>query len=401
MRSLFFDVSVPRILATKALAPIVPAVYFSPLSPVRFAEFPDPPLPGPDWVRVRPVLTGICGADLSMFFVKASPTISIAALPGVPRVFMGHEVVGHVSQAGPAVSDLASGDRVVLQRYLPCCSMKGISPPCDPCREGNYALCENFSEGSMPANLGAGFGDQFVAHRSQLVRVPENISNEQAVLVEPAAVSLHAVLGAAPRPGQTVLVIGAGVIGLNVIQFARLVAPDCRVHVMEPIGFKQDLALRHGADHIITGDPYQGVAEATGARLYAGPLKNRTLLGGFDLIYDCVGSSGTIQDALRWLRARGRYVMVGNQLSPVRFDQTPVWQQEVTLFGVNSHGREDCQGKKISTFDLVLEMIGDGRVDLSGFITHRFPLAKYRDAFRLIQARREPVIKVVFDQFGK
>ncbi|MBI9085281.1 MAG: alcohol dehydrogenase catalytic domain-containing protein [Desulfobacterales bacterium] len=399
MRSLFFDVSIPRILVTKALAPIFPAVYFSPLSPVRFSELPDPPLPGPDWVRVEPVLTGICGADLSMFFVKASPSITIAALPGVPRAFMGHEVVGHVVETGTAVPDLTTGDRVVLQRYLPCCSMKGILPPCRPCKEGQYPLCENFSEGALPSNLGAGFGNHFTAHRSQLVKVPDLVSDDQAVLVEPAAVSLHAVLRSPPKPGDRVLVIGAGVIGLNVIQFARMVAPRCGIDVMEPIGFKKDLARKRGADRIVTGDPYRGVAEATGAKLYVGPMKNRTLLGGYDLVYDCVGSSQTLHDALRWIRARGHYVMVGNQLSPVRFDQTPIWQQEVTLSGVNSHGMEDFQGKKISTFDLILEMIGDGRVDLSGFITHRFPLSKFRDAFRLIQARKEPVIKVVFDQF--
>ena len=401
MQSLFFDVSVARILMTKALAPVWPGVFFSPLSPVRFAELPDPSLPGPGWVRVKPVLAGICGADISIFFVKASPSISIAALPGVPRAFMGHEVVGRVVEKGAAVSDLDTDDRVVLQRYLPCCSIKGISPPCPPCQEGNYPLCENFSEGGMPENLGAGFGDQFVAHRSQLVRVPDAVSDDAAVMVEPAAVSLHAVLHRPPGEEARVLVIGAGVIGLNVIPFARMVAPGCRIHVMEPIGFKQDLARKRGADHILTGDPYQGVAEATGARLYTGALKNRTLLGGFDLIYDCVGSSGTLHDALRWLRARGRYIMVGNQLSPVRFDQTPVWQQEISISGINSHGMENFDGRRVSSFDLVMEMIADGRIDLDGFITHRFPLSRYRQAFGMIRGRKQPAIKVIFDRFDK
>lgn len=399
MKSLFFDVSIPRILMTKTLAPVWPGVFFSPLSPVRFAALPDPPLPGPDWLRVKPVLAGICGADLSMFFVKASPAISIAALPGVPRAFMGHEVVGRIVETGPAVTDLDTDDRVVLQRYLPCCSMKGISPPCPPCREGNYPLCENFSQGSMPENLGAGFGDHFVAHRSQLMKVPASLSDDQAVLVEPAAVSLHAVLRRRPAPQNRVLVIGAGVIGLNVIQFARRIEPRCRLHVMEPIRFKQDLAKRFGADRIIEGDLYQGVADATGAKYYAGALNNRTLLGGYDLIYDCVGSSKTLHNALRWLRAQGHYVMVGNQLSPVRFDQTPVWQQEVSISGVNSHGMETFDGRRASSFDLVMEMIGDGRIDLDGFITHRFPLSRYRRAFSMIRARKEPVIKVVFDRF--
>ncbi|UCD58708.1 MAG: alcohol dehydrogenase catalytic domain-containing protein, partial [Candidatus Hydrogenedentota bacterium] len=194
MKSIYFEVSVPKILATKLLSRISNSVYFSRLSPVRYGEVPEQELPGPNWVRVKSLLASICGADLSLFFVQASPSISIAALPGVPKAFMGHELVGRVLEVGEGVTDLAPGDRVTLQRYLPCCSMKEIEPPCQPCQEGNYTLCKNFSEGPNYENLGAGFGDHFKAHRSQLVKVPDEIPDEVAVLIEPAAVSLHAVL---------------------------------------------------------------------------------------------------------------------------------------------------------------------------------------------------------------
>jgi threonine dehydrogenase-like Zn-dependent dehydrogenase len=150
-----------------------------------------------------------------------------------------------------------------------------------------------------------------------------------------------------------------------------------------------------GADVILEGDPYESVAVHTGARLYRGPLGNTVLMGGFDLIYDCVGQSSTIHDALRWLKSRGDYVMIGNQLSPVKFDQTPIWNQEINLTGVNAHGLETYQGEKISSFDLTLRMITQGVVNLDGFITHRFPLADYRKAFRRIQSGGEKIIKAV------
>jgi len=284
---------------------------------------------------------------------------------------------------------------VVLQRYLPCCSIKENEPPCDPCREGNYTLCENFSEGEMPENLGAGFGDHFIAHRSQLIKIPDSISDDTAVMIEPTSVSLHAVMKRPPRKGERLLVLGAGVIGLNVIRFARLLQPECRIFVLEKMAFKQDLARKMGADVILEGDPYESVAVHTGARLYRGPLGNTVLMGGFDLIYDCVGQSSTIHDALRWLKSRGDYVMIGNQLSPVKFDQTPVWNQEINLTGVNAHGLETYQGEKISSFDLTLRMITQGVVNLDGFITHRFPLADYRKAFRRIQSGGEKIIKAV------
>jgi threonine dehydrogenase-like Zn-dependent dehydrogenase len=397
MKSLFFEVSVAKILATKLLSKISDAVYFSPLSPVRSGDVPDRDLPGPRWVKVKTTLAGICGADLSLFFVQASPSISIAALPGVPRAFMGHELVGRVEEIGQGTDDLNPGDRVTLQKYLPCCSIKEIDPPCPPCQQGNYTLCSNFSEPPHFENLGAGFGDHFLAHRSQLVKVPDDISDNQAVLIEPAAVSLHAVLKRPPDDGEKILVIGAGTIGLNVIQFAKAVNPKCVIYLLEKIEFKNELGLKLGADHLVSGDPYDAVAEITHGKLYRAPLGNSTLMGGFDLIYDCVGYSKTIHDSLRWLRAGGDYVMVGNQLAPVTFDQTPIWHQELRIIGVNAHGTETYDGKRISSFDLAMRMIREGRVNLDGLITHRFPLSEYKQAFRVFRQKTEPVIKVVLE----
>ncbi|MBN1636776.1 MAG: alcohol dehydrogenase catalytic domain-containing protein [Deltaproteobacteria bacterium] len=395
MKSIYFDVNIPKIFATKLLGRVKPSVYFSRISPVQYGYIPDQDLPGANWVRVKNKMTGICGADLSMFFVKATPKISIAALPGVPRAFMGHEVIGQVVEIASGVTDLKTGDRVTLQRFLPCCSMKEL-PLCDPCREGNYTLCENFSEGALPANLGAGFGDHFIAHRSQLVKVPDQITDDQAVLLEPASVSLHAVLKRPPKNGEKVLVIGAGTIGLNVIQFAKIINPECSVFLLEKIDFKKELGRTLGADHILEGDPYEAVAKATGGKLYRGPLGNNNILGGFDLIYDCVGHSGTIHDSLRWLKAKGSYVMIGNQLEPVAFDQTPLWQQELSIVGVNAHGCEKYKGKRISSFDLAMQMIKQGKVNLNGFITHRFPLDEYKEAFSLARDKTGQVIKIVF-----
>lgn len=395
MKTIYFEVSIAKIILTKLLAKPFPNVYYSSVSPVQYKEIPYRDLPGRNWVRVKNRQAGICGADMSLFFVNADPRITIAALPGVPRAFMGHELVGTVIETGAGVADLAVGDRVVLQRYLPCCSIKEIDPPCAPCREGNYTLCENFSEGEMPENLGAGFGDHFVAHRSQLVKIPDSLSDDTAVMIEPTSVSLHAVMKRPPQKGEHLLVLGAGVIGLNVIRFARLLQPDCSIHVIEKVTFKQDLAKRMGADVILEGDPYESVAKLTGARLYRGPLGNSVLMGGFDLIYDCVGHSSTLHDSLRWLRSRGDYVMIGNQLAPVRFDQTPIWNQEINVTGVNAHGCETYQGEKISSFDLTIRMITQGIVNLDGFITHRFPLKDYREAFRRIHSGREKIIKAV------
>lgn len=396
MKSMYFEVNIPKILATKTLSRIFPSIYYTALSPVAYSDIPERNLPGTEWVRVQNLMTGICGADISLFFVKASPRISIAALPGVPRAFMGHELIGKVVETGRDVNGLKIGDRVILQRYLPCCSMKGIVPPCRHCSEGNYTLCENFSVGAMPENLGAGFGKYMIAHESQLIKVLDAIPDDEAVLMEPLSVSLHAVLSRTPKDGEKVLVIGAGTIGLNVIQCAKAISPGCSLYLLEKIPFKRELGLELGADGLIEGDPYESIARLTGAKLYRGPLGNNVMLGGFDLIYDCVGYSATIHDSLRWLAAKGTYVMIGNQLEPVTFDQTPIWQQEISMVGINAHGSENYNGRRISTFELAMKMVMDRKVKLDGFITHRFPLDEYREAFRLVKEKSADVIKTVF-----
>jgi threonine dehydrogenase-like Zn-dependent dehydrogenase len=166
---------------------------------------------------------------------------------------------------------------------------------------------------------------------------------------------------------------------------------------MEPFPLKLELAKRMGAETLPDGNAYDAAGIATGAQVFHGHLKNSTLLGGFDVIYDSVGSSATIHDSLRWLAPRGDYVMVGTQLKSVGFDITPLWNQELRMIGVNAHGMEEYGGRKISSFELAMEWAAEGRISFDGFITHRFALEDYRDAFRTIQEHPGSVIKAVFD----
>jgi 2-desacetyl-2-hydroxyethyl bacteriochlorophyllide A dehydrogenase len=397
MNSLVFDISPARILTTKYLGPKFPDIYYSKLSPVRLRAYPDRPLPGPRFVRVRPTMAGICGSDIALFFIKAGLTISMAALPPFPKVFMGHEMVGTVVETGTGVSGLKRGDRVAMQKYTSCCATLEIDPPCGPCSKGNFPLCQAFPSKQGPQDSGAAFSDIFVAHENQLVKVPDSLTDDQAVLVEPAAVALHTVFRRLPRPGEKALVIGAGTIGLNVVQIAKAVCSEAQIFVIEPFPLKLELAKRLGAEALPAGNRYDAVGSVTGAQVFHGRLKNSTLLGGFDVIYDSVGASATMHDSLRWLAPRGDYVMVGTQLSPVSFDITPLWNQELSMIGVNAHGMENVGGRTVSSFELAMEMVSDSRVNFDGFITHRFPFGNYLDAFRTIQENPASVVKVILE----
>jgi L-iditol 2-dehydrogenase len=399
VRTIFVEKALPRMLAVKLLRPLWGGVIWSPLSAARVAELEEPPLPGPHGVRVRNRQCGICGTDLSLLFVKADPAISLAALPGHRRIYLGHEVIGEVVEVGPRVSRVRPGDRVIMStRHAgPNCITQGIEPPCARCAEGQTRLCLNASLGKGPQGVGGGWGDGYTAHESEIYAVPPTIEDDVAVLMEPMAVALHAVLRHPPHAGDHVLVIGAGTIGLLVLQAARAAEPACHVTLIARYPHQAEMAKRIGADVVLMGgDVYAEIARITGARHYRAPLNRGMILGGVDVVYDCVGSRTTVTDSLRWARGGGAVVLVGVTLGSLTIDLNPVWNQEVDLVGSGFFGMEAFQGRRVHTYDLVVDMLHRGLFSPEGLITHRFPLREYRRAVATAACHAGGAIKVVF-----
>jgi threonine dehydrogenase-like Zn-dependent dehydrogenase len=398
MRTIYFEKNVPKILLAMALRPIWPGVVFSPVSPTRFAELPDGPLPGPRWVRMRNRLCGICASDLGLLYVETDPAVAPAALPGTNRVYMGHEVVGEVTEVGPGVTALHVGDRAIMDALSPDCLNQEIEPPCPLCQEGKPALCENASLEQGGQTVGGGWGDALVAHESSLFKVPDGLDDEAAVMVEPLAVAVRAALRRLPQAGQRALVVGCGTIGLALVEALRALAPSSPIAAMARYPQQVEMARKLGADEIVAHeDPYAAAARITSGKLYDGAFKNRMLLGGFDVIYDCVGTAQTLQDSLRWARAGGAVVLVGIHLKRMRLDLTPAWYQEVDLIGTFRHGMEERDGRRQATYDLVTDLLLQGKLTAEGFITHRFPLSRWREAVRTALDRQGGAIKVVLD----
>ncbi|MDQ2902452.1 MAG: alcohol dehydrogenase catalytic domain-containing protein [Chloroflexota bacterium] len=397
-----------RAIATQLLGRFWREAYFSSFAPFQMRNLPRPALPAADWVRVRNRLAGVCGSDLHMIYLDGDPRIAPAALPGIDRTYPGHEVVGEVIEVGDEAQTLRVGDNVVLQ-HRPNCLSAGIQPLCRSCAAGNYNLCER---GVLPgpASIGGGWSEEMLLHEQQLFRIPNAInqpdtpqlSDEQAALLEPSAVATHAVLRCVPQAGNRVLIIGAGTIGLLTLQAVRALAPQAEVSVMARHAFQVEQATRMGATHIIyPQDSYKTIQQATGAQLYQGLLGNKLLLGGYDVIFDTVGSKSTIHNSLRWARARGSVVLVGVSLHLMSLDLTPVWYQEVNLIGTMAHGAEEWPiGSQTyrSTFEVTADLIEQGLLYPEQLITHRFALNDYRHALLTAMDKgKSRAIKVVFD----
>jgi len=400
VRTMVLDPTVLRIAATGLLGRLSRQACFGPWSPLRMVELEDPPLPAPDWVRVRNRMCGICGSDLHQLFLDLSLDVAPAALPAHRRTYLGHEMVGEVVETGPAVTGLAVGDRVVRWGRGEDCLARGRAVLCAACARGHRVLCQLASEPREYEPVGGGYGDSFITPASILLPVPDGLPDEQAILTEPAAVGLHAAWRRPPLAGERVLVLGCGPVGFLLLQALRILQPACTVTAVAQFAWQAELARKFGAqDTFLAGDDgYAEVARRTGARLYAGRGRNRMLMGGFDIIYDVVGTAATLNQALRWARAGGTVVLVGVNLHRMHLDLTPVWYQEVDLIGAVGHDLVTWEGETLSTFELAMRWMLSGEIQCTGLVTHRFPLAEYRRAFLTAADKgRHRSVKVAFE----
>ncbi|MDQ6751249.1 MAG: zinc-binding dehydrogenase [Actinomycetota bacterium] len=344
-----------------------------------------PELPGEDWVSVRPRLSGICGSDQAVLDASASPALaSLTSGPFVP----GHEVVGDVAM-GPA-----RGQRVVVEPALGCV-VRGLDPRCPECAQGRHALCRAVIDGDLSAGLqtgfcretGGGWSEGLVAHASQLHSVPDALTDEDAVLAEPLACALHAVREAELGDAETVAVVGAGTIGLLTVAALREVHPGVIVLAVAKHRGQDLEARRLGADATCRPGRLQleGV-RMTGARRLVGHLGRELLLGGFDAVFDCVGSGESLEAAVASVRPRGRVMLVGMP-GRITADLALAWQREVRLHGAYGY-RDD--------FPDALELAG--RLGLGRLVANGWPLSDYRRALAdAPRSSRLGRVKTVFD----
>jgi threonine dehydrogenase-like Zn-dependent dehydrogenase len=356
------------------------------------------PLPGDDWVRVRPTLAGICGTDMALLTGRASSAMSpFASFPAV----LGHEAVGTVVERGAAMTEVREGQRVVVDPVIGC-AVRGLDP-CGECADGHPATCVRVTEGSLAPGLIIGYcrdlpgawGDEMLVHRSQLHPVPDAVSDEEAVLVEPLSVALHAVLAHRPSGNGRILVVGGGTLGLLVIAALRWLAPELPITCLARHSRQASWAQRLGAD-IVSDET--AAAAATEARMYRNLAGGRSYLGGPGLVYDCVGSRSSVDLALRLAGPRGTVVNVGGPSVLGPLDLTPSWVRELTVAGAYVYGREPSLPGAPHTYGVALELLASGGFPLGELVTHRYRLEDWRRAMAAnLDRRRSGAMKTVFD----
>jgi threonine dehydrogenase-like Zn-dependent dehydrogenase len=374
VKALLFERKLARYAAAAVSSKLV-AGSGAAVGPLRLADVDPVQLPGPDWVRVRPRLSGICGSDLSTIEGHSSRYWEpLTSFPFVP----GHEIVG----------DLDDGRRVVVVPILTCV-VRGVSPQCPQCQQGRPNRCERTAYGHLETGIqtgfcqstGGGWSIALAAHRSQLVDVPEDLTDEQAVLIEPTACAVHA---ARQVPeGAEVAVIGAGSVGLLTTAALRHLRNPSALVVTAKHPAQQALARSLGADKAVPPSELAGTVRlATGSWLV-----DDRLTGGIGEVVDCVGSSESLEQAMAVVAPGGTVHVVGMP-GHTSVDLTGLWFRELALRGCYAYQPDDF----VTAVELVRE------ADLGRLVSALYPLSRYREAVaHAAQAGSRGAVKIAFD----
>ncbi len=323
---------------------------------VELRDIPEPPAPGPNEVVLEVRAAGVCGSDLHMWQENHSWEIRL------PLV-LGHEFCGVVADVGANVTKVSNGDRVACETAAQICHQ------CSYCLSGAYNLCPNrLGYGA----LADGAFTHYVTARAEILHpIPQGVPFAHAALTEPVCVAYNALVEktAAMKPGDTVVIQGAGTIGIMALLVTR---------------------LRGASDIIVLGtnvdDHRLGVAAELGASRVINieqedPVEHVMSLGdgfGADLVVDCSGVSAALEQALALVRPNGLITKIGWGPQPLGFNLDPLVAKAVTLQGSFSH--------TYNTWERVLALMGSGQLNLDPVIGGQYPLDDWHNAFERMEA---------------
>jgi threonine dehydrogenase-like Zn-dependent dehydrogenase len=322
------------------------------------------PEPGPGEVRVRSVKAGVCRTDLDIATGALDPRW--VRFPVVP----GHEWSGVVDAVGEAVTGVEPGERVVCEGNIPCLR-------CARCRAGDTHLCANYD--AVGFTRSGGWGEYVVVPARILHSLPDHVSFDAAVLVEPGSCVVKAFDRARIEPAETVGVVGVGAMGALAIRVARLRSPAAIV-AYGLVDGELELARALGADSVV--NVARADAEAETRKLVG---------GGLDVVVETAGAVEAAELSTRLVREGGRVVALGiaGQGRELTLPADRIALRDLTIFG--------SVGYTSTAWAKMVGLLRDGLVDLDPLVTHRFPLERFEDAFALMDDRQGVVGRIVLE----
>jgi len=333
------------------------AVFLEAPGKLREAQVPVP-RPGPGEVLVAVKAAGVCGSDLH-YYEHGRLATQVVTEPLV----LGHEFAGELVELGPDVTSLKVGDRVAVEPTVPC-------GRCSYCRSGRYNLCrEMVCKGTPPSNHGA-FREYVATPETLAHKLPEGVSMEAGATVEPLSVGLHAVNRLDVRPGESVLVLGVGPIGLLAVASAAA-AGATGITAVDVVPMRLELAKRMGAARAVDAAAVDVAAE----------LENSA-----DVVMDCAGTETTMLQCYDVVKPGGRLAWIGMGCDQAAVPMMKAMSKELRIVTVFRYA---------GVYPKAVNLLAAGRIDVRPIITHRFGFPRVADALAFASANRDRAAKTM------
>ena len=331
---------------------------------IRQAEFrddmPEPMIEKADDVKIKVVNCGICGSEVHAYHGLHPFRI--------PPIVSGHEVAGDVVEVGPGVTKFKVGDRVTVEPHYGC-------GHCWYCGHGLYNVCPD-KKVLGAGGWSGGLGEYIVTPEQTVVKLPDTLSYEEGALIEPVANGMYAVRHSNITPETNIVVIGCGPIGIGDFLCARLWNPKS-ILMVDVSDFNLQKAREMGAE-LTCNSRRENLAER---------VMELTDGVGADLVFLAFGDAPTIQQAFEITRRGGQIAQHALMEDGIAFPYRVHQQHELDFKAYNMYTFED--------FELIARAIHEGKMDLSHFVTQRYPIEQFPEAIEMADKRPEPVLKVM------
>lgn len=324
---------------------------------LRVIDIEKPSITQQDNVLIRMTAAGICGSDLGIYHgTNAAATY--------PRI-IGHEIVGVVEETGPDVTSVKPGDRVIVNQVVSC-------GHCYPCSIGRGNVCDQLKVRGV--HIDGGYREYLAVPASDCYLLPDFLSDRDAVMIEPTTIAIQSCTRAELTKEDTLLLYGYGSLGSSIFRIARQICPN--IIVAELSDEKLEAAKAQGAAHTIntgTEDFLERVLEYTGGR-------------GSTVSIDAACSKGSLMNLLKATGNAGRVMTMGFSTEPVEINQFLITSKELDVRGSRLQNR---------MFGTAIQMILDGKLDLTGAVSHTFPLTDAQRAFDFADTHDPSIRKIV------
>ena len=331
------------------------------------------PLPADNEVLVAVKAAGICGSDI--------PRVYKTGTYSYPLIH-GHEFSGVVESVGANVDANWSGKRVGVFPLIPC-------KKCGPCKKKQYEMCRSYSY--LGSRRDGGFAEYVSVPVDNLVELPEKVSFEEAAMLEPMAVAVHAMRKMNPRPSDTVAVCGLGTIGLLLVMFLKEAGIE-NILLVGNKEFQQQAVLRLGISEANYCDCKKQNPEKW--------ISTKTNGAGVDIFFECVGKNETVLQAINATIPGGKVMLVGNPASDMCLEKSVYWkvlrnQLEIKGTWNSSFCFPEDEAVEDDDWRYVLQKLEEGRIHPAELITHRFPMEELEQGFHIMRDKSEDYVKVM------